>query len=75
MTSLTDRQHAVTLIDEAIMSGAGKTKACCEIGISLRTYNRWVNDGEVIPDARPAAKRPKPKNALSDIRRQLSWPV
>lgn len=70
MNSLTDRQHAVTLIDEAIQHGAGKAKACDEIGICLRTYNRWVKNGEVTPDGRPAAKRPKPKNALSHEEKQ-----
>jgi len=70
MNSLTDRQHAVTLIDNAISRGAGKAKACREIGICLRTYNRWVKDGKVIPDRRPIVKRPKPSNALSETEKQ-----
>jgi len=71
MNSLSDRQHAVALIDEAIISGAGKSKACLEAGITLRTYNRWVEKGKVIPDGRPTAQRPKPKNALTDVEQQV----
>jgi len=67
MNSLSDRQHAVILIDEAIISGAGKAKAYREMGITLRIYNRWVKNGEVIPDRRPTAKQPKPKNAMTDF--------
>ena len=33
-----DRLQAVTLIDEAVLSGAAKYKACAELGITIRTY-------------------------------------
>ena len=33
-----DRRQAVTLIDEAVLSGAAKYKACAELGMTIRTY-------------------------------------
>ncbi|RKJ41558.1 helix-turn-helix domain-containing protein, partial [Butyricicoccus sp. 1XD8-22] len=41
-------------------------KACEELHISVRTYERWVVDGGVKVDGRPHAKRPVLKNKLSD---------
>ncbi|UYB49935.1 hypothetical protein OCI51_25555 (plasmid) [Lysinibacillus capsici] len=44
-------------------------KACGELHISVRTYERWVKDGEIQLDQRPTAKRPIPKNKLSEEER------
>lgn len=66
MIPYADRQHAVSLIAEAISNGARKEKACKEIGISLRTYQRWIRDGGVKADGRPLAQRPAPHNKLSE---------
>jgi putative transposase len=52
-------------IDEAIGAGARKKPACEEVGISLRTYQRWTQGGVVKEDQRPLAKRPEPANKLS----------
>ena len=41
MINASDRENAVKLINEAIRSGARLFKACEELGISKRTYNRW----------------------------------
>ena len=41
MISAPDRKMAVELITEAVDSGAALYKACAELGISKRTYNRW----------------------------------
>ena len=65
MISLPDRRKAVRLITEAIHSGASKMKACKEIGISHKTYNRWILNGSVKADGRPDAVRPVPVNKLS----------
>jgi putative transposase len=65
MISASDRQHAVTLIDEAIANGARKASACQEVGISSRTHQRWTQDGGIKEDARPTAVRPSPRNKLS----------
>lgn len=59
----------VTLIKEAIQSGARQQQACEVIELSSRTYQRWVKDG-VIPDRRVTAKRPVPANKLSHEERQ-----
>ena len=72
LTSLTDRQHYASLIDEAVSSGA-KEKACEEVGMSVRTLQRWQESGEISGDKRPTADRPEPSNmstrgrAASDI--------
>jgi putative transposase len=35
-----DRLQAVGLIDEAVLAGAAKYKACTELEMSVRTYQR-----------------------------------
>ncbi len=52
-------------INEAVTTGARKRPACEEVGISLRTYQRWTQQGQVGEDQRPLAQRPKPANKLS----------
>lgn len=56
-------------ITEAIYSGASKSKACKELGISHKTYNRWTLNGTVKVDGRPGAVRPEPANKFSDEER------
>lgn len=51
-------------------AGARKWLACEEAGISLRTYQRWLEDGEVRADGRPDAARPQPSHALTEEERQ-----
>lgn len=51
-------------------SGARKEKACEEIGLSIRTLQRWQEQGEIIADKRPTAKRPEPKNKLTEEEQQ-----
>lgn len=60
-----NRELAVELIQEANRNGARLAKACEELQISVRTYERWVAEGGVKVDGRPHAKRPIPKNKLS----------
>ena len=47
-----DRLQAVTLIDEAVLSGSAKYKACIELGITIRTYQRWMFAGNIKGDGR-----------------------
>jgi putative transposase len=54
------------LIQEAVDNGAREFKACREIGISLRTLQRWRSERTPNEDQRPLAVRPEPKNKLSD---------
>lgn len=65
MIDSSNRALAVELIREANRNGARLAKACEEINISVRTYERWIADGGVKIDQRPLAKRPTPKNKLS----------
>ena len=63
------RIQAVELISEAVSSGAARFKACAELEISVRTYQRWIVDGDIKTDGRPNAQRPEPKNKLTKVER------
>jgi putative transposase len=65
MISPSDRQQAVTLIDEAHRTGARLSRACAEIGLTVRTYQRWTQGTAVKVDGRPGAVRPAPANKLN----------
>jgi transposase InsO family protein len=56
---------AIELINEARASGSRLKPACDELNISVRTYERWIKEGEVKKDQRPLVKRPTPKNKLT----------
>ena len=72
MISTQDRRDAVTLIDEAVKSGARLFRACAELGLCRRTYRRWTaQEGTVKADGRPEADRPTPANALTAEERQM----
>ncbi len=58
------------LIDEAVASGARKAQACALLGLTVRTVQRWLRDGELKVDGRANAVRPAPTNKLSDEERQ-----
>jgi len=60
-----DRELAVELIQEANLNGARLAKACIELNISVRTYERWVSDDGIKEDQRPHVQRPTPKNKLT----------
>lgn len=66
MIDPSNRALAVELIQEANRNGARLSKACQELQIHVRTYQRWVAEGGVKVDQRPCAKRPVPKNKLSE---------
>ncbi|MEP1214784.1 IS3 family transposase [Marinobacter sp.] len=70
LTSVPERRVMINLIQEAMSAGARLFKACGEAGIGLRTYRRWFREGEVQPDKRPEAVRPRPANKLSEAERQ-----
>lgn len=69
MISTSDRKQAVELINEAVNSGAALYKACKELGISKRTYNRWKGTDSGYIDKRTTCTRPSPANKLSDEER------
>ncbi len=70
MISPSNRALAVELIQEAHQNGARLAKACEELDISVRTYERWVKEGGIKVDQRPLVKRPVPKNKLSSEERE-----
>ena len=70
LISDSDRIMAVELINEARENGSRLEPACKELGISVRTYQRWTEDGGVKVDQRPLIERPEPKNKLSKTERQ-----
>ena len=59
----------MTLIKEAVDSGARQKQACEVIELSARTYQRWLKAG-VVSDRRRTAVRPAPANKLSEAERQ-----
>ena len=65
-----ERQLLVAWLIEAIVAGARKIRACQEVGLSLRTLQRWTQTEDVQADARTTTVRPTPRNALSEIERQ-----
>lgn len=70
MTRLPDRQHAVSLIQEAQRNGASLVKACALLSLSVRTYQRWTAHQAVSADQRPVVPRPIPHNKLSEQERE-----
>ncbi len=69
MISTPDREAACTLINEAVNAGARRHQACIELGLTLRTLERWTQGGAVKSDGRPGASRPVPRNKLSETER------
>jgi putative transposase len=70
MIGAPDRKRAVRLIRETVSAGARTSSACREMGISIRTFQRWTREGEVKIDGRPDADRPPPGNKLTQEERQ-----
>ena len=73
MISASGRSKAVELINEAVISSARLFKACAELGITERTYYRWIKLNKTTgsyEDLRPTAERPEPSNKLSPQERQ-----
>ncbi len=56
MISAPDRKRAVRLINETVDAGARTGRACTEMGISMRTFQRWTQEGEVKIDGRPGGR-------------------
>src|SRR6185437_13337387 len=66
-----DRLLCISLIREAVQSGCRLEKACEELGLSLRTFQRWGrDDGAVRADGRTTTGRRPPCNKLSEAERQ-----
>ena len=75
MTPIQERHQLVELIEEAVRSGARKSRACSEASLSVRTLQRWQIDPDKLKeDARSKAFRPEPVNKLNAVERcKPSW--
>jgi len=65
------------LIREATQAGCRLAPACAELGICLRTFQRWVREGDeaLVADARTTSERPAPAHKLSEAERALMLAV
>lgn len=63
-----ERGDIIGLIDEARAAGARQSRACESIGISAKTYQRWIRP-ENVADGRLEAKH-TPANKLTALERQ-----
>jgi putative transposase len=66
---LPERQQFVDWLNEAVVAGARKAVACEELGLTLRTIQRWTEKATMRADARTTTARPVPPNALSQPER------
>jgi transposase InsO family protein len=70
MTSLSERNIVLALVNEAMVAGARQQPACNLIELSQRTLQRWKNDqANEIADRRTDRVQ-APKNQLSPLERQ-----
>ena len=70
MTSLSERNIILTLVNEATVAGARQDTACSLIELSERTLQRWKNDqADDIADRR-TDRLQAPQNQLSSLERQ-----
>ncbi|EAN8329406.1 IS3 family transposase [Salmonella enterica] len=67
LTPLSERHKIISLILEAVKSGARKKVACECIGVSIRTFQRWLptQNQTIKSDRRGLTHRPPPHNKLS----------
>jgi putative transposase len=63
MTSPAARADIITMVEQAVTSGARRVKACAIVGLSLRTLQRW-NLAGVAPDGR-TVRIQQPSHALT----------
>ena len=71
MIDVPDRLLCISLIREAAEAGCRLEKACNELGVSVRTFQRWVRDGDAVcADGRTTTVRPQPPHKLSEAERQ-----
>jgi len=54
---------------EAVAAGGRKALVCLEMGLTLRTLQRWTERDTLSADARTTTVRPVPSNALSEDER------
>nr|WP_218281531.1 IS3 family transposase [Pseudomonas sp. LPB0260] len=67
MISAPDRRKTLQLIEEAMVAGARRAQAFAELGLSLRSLQRWRHCPE---DRRPSTPRAAPANKLGQEERR-----
>jgi len=70
MSALPERRVLVEMVGEAQRAGARLAAACSEAGLSVRTYERWVEGGALRADGRPEARRGEPAHKLTQAERE-----
>lgn len=77
LISAPDRRQSVLLIREAQEAGCRLAVACGELGLTIRTFQRWVKEGDdaIIADERTTNVRPSPANKLSAEERRTIMEV
>lgn len=61
----------IELVEEAVTAKCRRGSACEALGISQRTYQRWLrDDGGNLTDGRKGSRRVAPANKLSEDERQ-----
>ncbi len=63
-----ERKEMIELIEQARASGARQSQACEAVGLSAKTFQRWIKPDNV-QDGRLDAKH-EPKNKLTEIERR-----
>jgi putative transposase len=63
-----ERQKLVLWFDEAVQAGSRKAPACAELGLTLRTVQRWREENELRTDARTTVSK-APCNKLAESER------
>lgn len=60
------------MIRQAQQAGCRLHRACAELGLSVRTFQRWVREGDaaVPADGRTTVEKPAPGHKLSEAERQ-----
>ncbi|MFL9904701.1 IS3 family transposase [Paraburkholderia fungorum] len=67
LISSPDRDEAMQLINEAVRQGACRARACEQLGVNVRTVQRWRQSPH---DGRTQTLREAPPNRLSEAERQ-----
>jgi putative transposase len=71
MTSLQERQQQLELLTQAIAAGARQESACAVLGLSVRTVQRWQEDGVVRADQRPSRQYEPPHKLTAAERAEV----
>jgi putative transposase len=64
------KQQIIVLFEEAVANGCRKHVACRDLGLSLRTLQRWSNR-EILADRRPDARRTASNQLMPEEEEQL----